>query len=158
MEPPLSEFDLIENCFTANAMAREEVLIGIGDDAALVDDHDADTVVSVTSLLTQPEHLSPHICGMRLFERTAAHLIEFGANPHWATLVLSLPADHQVWCEAFAAGLCQAARNQGVALIGGDTTSGPLTVLLTLHGYNQRQTTTRAPRKTQPSDIRDPLR
>jgi thiamine-monophosphate kinase len=58
-----------------------------------------------------------------------------GAKPAWATLALTMPAPDADWLREFAAGFDELARQTDVALVGGDTTSGPLTISVTLLGF-----------------------
>ncbi len=58
-----------------------------------------------------------------------------GARPAWALLALTLPQADPAWLAEFAAGLGALARAHDVALVGGDTTRGPLCVTVTLLGH-----------------------
>ncbi len=58
-----------------------------------------------------------------------------GAEPAWALLGLTLPSVDEHWLAGFSAGFDALARRHGVALAGGDTTRGPLTVTVTLAGF-----------------------
>jgi thiamine-monophosphate kinase len=58
-----------------------------------------------------------------------------GAQPAWATLALTMPAADEAWVEAFAAAFDALARIHGVALVGGDTTRGPLSVTVQAMGF-----------------------
>jgi thiamine-monophosphate kinase len=57
------------------------------------------------------------------------------ATPAWASLSLSLPHADGDWVEAFLDGFLALADAHGVALVGGDTTRGPLSVCVTVHGF-----------------------
>ena len=57
-----------------------------------------------------------------------------GAAPAWATLALTLPERDDDWLAAFARGFGDLARTYGVRLVGGDTTRGPLSVTVQVHG------------------------
>ena len=59
-----------------------------------------------------------------------------GATPKWFTLALTIPQDmaNADWLEGFSRGLAKIANQFNVALVGGDTTAGPLTISLTLMG------------------------
>jgi thiamine-monophosphate kinase len=57
-----------------------------------------------------------------------------GATPAWATLALTIPNADSEWLEKFAAGFMDLADAHSVALVGGDTTSGPLTVSVQILG------------------------
>jgi thiamine-monophosphate kinase len=58
-----------------------------------------------------------------------------GAEPAWCTLSLSLPRGDAAWVDAFLDGFLELAARHHVALIGGDTTRGPLSVSVTVHGF-----------------------
>jgi thiamine-monophosphate kinase len=57
-----------------------------------------------------------------------------GATPVAFTLALTLPTGTSDWLEAFARGLNLMAQNCRVALVGGDTTRGPLSLTMTVFG------------------------
>jgi len=59
-----------------------------------------------------------------------------GATPKWFTLALTLP-NHLAttdWLQDFSQGLAEVAKQYNVALVGGDTTAGPLTISITVAG------------------------
>jgi thiamine-monophosphate kinase len=58
-----------------------------------------------------------------------------GARPAWCTLSLSLPQSDAAWIDAFLDGFLALARRHEVALVGGDTTRGPLSICVTAHGF-----------------------
>jgi thiamine-monophosphate kinase len=58
-----------------------------------------------------------------------------GAEPAWALLALTLPSSDEAWLQGFAAGAAAIASTHNVALVGGDTTSGPLTISVQLLGF-----------------------
>src|SRR5581483_9988105 len=61
-----------------------------------------------------------------------------GGEPAWALLALTLPSADSAWLQEFAAGLGALARKHNVALVGGDTTSGPLCITVQVLGYAPR--------------------
>ncbi len=61
-----------------------------------------------------------------------------GAEPRWATLALTLPQAETDWLARFARGMGELATRFDVALVGGDTTRGPLTLTLQLMGVVPR--------------------
>jgi thiamine-monophosphate kinase len=58
-----------------------------------------------------------------------------GATPAWALLSLTLPEPDRTFVSGFADGFAELAAQHGVALVGGDTTSGPLAIGVTVHGF-----------------------
>jgi thiamine-monophosphate kinase len=133
--PTPGEFEIIARYFTRPSAARG-VELGIGDDAAiLVPDGPlaiaCDMLVAGTHF---PEALPGRAIGHRALAVNLSDLAAMGARPRWATLALSLPVVEPDWLEDFAAGLFALADRYGVALVGGDTTRGPLTMTVTVLG------------------------
>ena len=58
-----------------------------------------------------------------------------GAKPAFFTLGLTIPHSDPQWLAAFALGMAELAAPIGLVLVGGDTTKGPLTISLQVHGY-----------------------
>jgi thiamine-monophosphate kinase len=56
------------------------------------------------------------------------------ATPAWCTLALTLPTADNDWLDAFLDGFLELAEQYDVQLIGGDTTRGPLSITVTVHG------------------------
>lgn len=137
---PLSEFQLIARFFDALAPGGPDggVLLGIGDDAAILrPPAGEDLLVSIDTLVSGvhfPPALSPRAIGHRALAVNLSDLAAMGARPLWFTLALTLPAAEEIWLSAFADGLGSLARRAGIALVGGDTTRGPLSITLQVHG------------------------
>jgi thiamine-monophosphate kinase len=136
---PLSEFQLIEKYFTHCSVERSDVLLGIGDDAALFKAPAGAMLVAAVDTLVVgahfPTHTSPADIGYRALAVNLSDFAAMGAEPAWATLALTLPQADNDWLRDFSAGFCGAARQYNVQLVGGDTTKGPLTVTVQLTGY-----------------------
>jgi thiamine-monophosphate kinase len=127
--PVLDEFDLIDRFFAGHA-GGGDVIVGIGDDAAVVAAREP-VVIAVDTLVGGvhfPPDLAPHAIGYRSLAVNLSDLAAMGARPRWATLALTLPEADENWLAAFAAGFLDLAQRHDVALIGGDTTRGPLTI------------------------------
>ncbi len=138
---PLTEFELIDRFF-AGAGRRSDVIVGVGDDAAVLRvPEGCDLVAAVDTLVAGrhfPEGSSARSIGHRALAVNLSDLAAMGATPAWATLALTLPRADPDWLEAFAAGLLNLAEAHDVALVGGDTTSGPLTISVQIMGHVQR--------------------
>jgi len=135
----VSEFTLIERLQTRTALERADVRVGIGDDAAvLAVPGDHELVVSTDTLVEGvhfPRGTAAFDIGWKALAVNLSDLAAMAATPAWVSLALTLPACDDAWLDGFAAGFAALAREHGVALIGGDTTRGPLTVTLTVHGF-----------------------
>jgi thiamine-monophosphate kinase len=139
---PLSEFSLIDRFFAAQTARRGDVAVGIGDDAAVVDVPAGQQLVVAADTLVAgvhfPETATAEDIGHKALAVNLSDLAAMGARPAWATLALTLPAADAGWLEAFARGFFALAERTGVALIGGDTTRGPLTVTVQILGFVPR--------------------
>ncbi|HTV97580.1 MAG TPA: thiamine-phosphate kinase [Steroidobacteraceae bacterium] len=143
----MDEFELIRRYFGSLGAAREDVLLGVGDDAALLRmPADADLAASVDTLVAGrhfPPQSDARSIGHRAMAVNLSDLAAMGATPAWATLALTLPGADADWLERFSSGFAQLAAAHGVALVGGDTTAGPLSVTVQIMGHVHRGTALR---------------
>ena len=134
----MAEFDLIER-IRARAIARDGVLLGIGDDAALLQvpaGHElAVTADTLNAGVHFPADAAPADIGWKALAVNLSDLASMGARPAWCTLSLSLPGDDTAWLDAFLDGFLGLADTHAVALVGGDTTRGPLSIAVTAMGW-----------------------
>lgn len=131
------EFDLIAR-IRARCAPRGDVALGIGDDAALLQPPAGMQLAIAMDTLNAgvhfPEATSPADLGWKALAVNLSDLAAMGAMPAWCTLSLSLPHADAAWLDAFLDGFLELAGTHGVALVGGDTTRGPLSVCVTAHG------------------------
>ncbi len=136
----MNEFELIRQVFmpVAEATANPAVRLGPGDDCAIQRlPPDTELVFSIDTLVEGvhfPPAYSPRLLGWRSLAVAASDLAAMGADPVCFTLGLTLPFSDAVWLKEFALGLSDAAKHFGLALAGGDTTRGSLTLSLQVHG------------------------
>lgn len=132
----MDEFQLIERYFRRPAPG---VALGIGDDGAIVAVPEGRELVVVVDTLVAgvhfPEDMGAADVGYRSLAVNLSDIAAMGAEPAWMILALTLPEPDAAWLEGFAAGLFELAERYGVALIGGDTTRGPLTISVTVLGH-----------------------
>lgn len=133
------EFDLIEAIRARTPGAREDVALGIGDDAALLDVPAGQRLVACTDSMVEGVHFlpgsAPADLGWKALAVNLSDLAAMGAEPAWALLALTLPAADPEFVAHFADGFAGLARAHGVALVGGDTTQGPLAITVTALGF-----------------------
>jgi thiamine-monophosphate kinase len=134
----LGETGLIERYFRACGAQRTDVPLGIGDDAALLSVPAGCDLVATTDTLVAGVHFphgsAPASIGHRALAVNLSDIAAMGARPAWALLALTLPQADESWLCEFAAGLGALARDHRVALVGGDTTQGPLCITVQLLG------------------------
>jgi len=73
--------------------------------------------------------------GWKALAVNLSDLAAMGASPAWALLSLTLPQADRAFVEGFVEGFVQLAKPQRLALVGGDTTRGPLAVSVAVHGF-----------------------
>ena len=133
----LSEFNLIERYFTRPSR-RAGVVLGVGDDTALLRvPTGMELAVTVDTLVAGvhfPESAGPAAIAHKALAVNLSDLASMGAEPAWVTLALTLPEADEAWLAAFADAFFELADHHGVALIGGDTTHGPLSITVQAHG------------------------
>jgi len=131
------EFSLID-AIARRAAARADVVLGIGDDAALLAVPAGRQLVVAMDTLNAgvhfPDDTAPADIGWKALAVNLSDLAAMGAQPAWCTLSLSLPGPDAAWVDGFLGGFLSLAALHGVALVGGDTTRGPLSVCVTAHG------------------------
>lgn len=136
----MQEFDLIALIQKkVAASSNDEVLLGIGDDAALVSVPADQQLVITMDMLNEgihfPADTDPFSVGWKALAVNLSDLAAMGATPKWITLALALPHMDPHWAEHFLDGMLALARAHRVALIGGDTTRGALSVCVTAQGF-----------------------
>ncbi len=141
----LSEFSLIDRFFARRASAPslrhpDEAArpLGIGDDCALIAPPVGHQLAISTDMLVEGRHffadVDPYALGHKALAVNLSDLAAMGAAPHAFTLALALPRADEAWLDAFSNGLLDLARRFDCALVGGDTTSGPLNICITVFG------------------------
>jgi thiamine-monophosphate kinase len=142
----MKEFQLIRQIQRETSVSSPNnfnhgVRLGIGDDAAVLEVPAGQHLVAATDTLNAgthfPDDTSPFDIGYKCLAVNLSDLAAMGAIPRWALLSLSLPLADPEWMRSFTAGFKSLAQVHGVTLVGGDTTSGPLSVSLTALGFIQ---------------------
>jgi thiamine-monophosphate kinase len=135
----LSEFQLIQRYFSKLTQTRDDVVLGIGDDCALLDPPVGKQLAVTMDTLVAGRHFVPDVdpesLGHKALAVNLSDLAAMGAEPAWATLALSLPDVDEQWLASFARGFSHLAAEYAVQLVGGDTTSGPLSISIQVLGF-----------------------
>ena len=153
----MGEFDLIARYFKRNtapaqaapapaaslSIAKDTpgVALGIGDDCALLTPAPGQQLAISTDMLVEGRHffadVDPAALGHKALAVNLSDLAAMGAQPLAFTLALALPparAGDDAWMSGFARGLFALADEHRCALVGGDTTAGPLNISITVLG------------------------
>ena len=158
------EFDLIRAFFRDGWPAGDDLVLGVGDDAALIDPHivhpdtvsgepvsggpaRADVRIRTASAVRTGAGVASGGCtGSALRPETASALARSilseatmalavrGCTARWMTLSLAIPEVSHPWLETFSSALRELAGAWDIRLVGGDTTKGPLNVAIFAQG------------------------
>lgn len=138
---PLGEFELIERYFAplGRTAPRAGILAGIGDDGAVLRPPAGHDLVCVLDAVVEGRHFlpgcDPRSIAHRALARNLSDLAAMGAQPAWALLGLCMPSANESWLALLAEGWRALADAEGVTLVGGDTTRGPLALTVQLTGF-----------------------
>ncbi|MCW8853624.1 MAG: thiamine-phosphate kinase [Gammaproteobacteria bacterium] len=139
----MSEFNLINHYFRSLShdvsMKRDDVILGIGDDCAILQVPEGKQLVVSTDTLVSgvhfPENTSAYDIGYKSLAVNLSDLAAMGAEPAWVTLCLTLPEENSDWLAEFVKGFSELLKKNNVQLVGGDTTRGPLSISVHVSGF-----------------------
>ena len=133
----LAEFNLIKKFFTRPAL-RKTTRLSVGDDCALLSVPEGCELAITTDTMVENVHffpdVSPEQLGHKLLAVNLSDLASMGAEPIAISLALTMPKVDSDWLKAFSNGLFALADQYQLDLIGGDTTSGSLTLSIQAFG------------------------
>ncbi len=121
----LGEFGLIRE-LVSQLGSRSDVVVGPGDDAAVVRAEDGALLVLTTDTLVERVHfrreqLSPTDIGWKSLAVSLSDIAAMGAAPRWAMVSVTIPPDLDAyWCSMFCQGLNDCAEQYGAAVVGGN--------------------------------------
>ncbi len=135
----MNEFEIIERFFKeAYPSSKGNLILGIGDDAAIVNvAEDTELVISTDTLVSSVhffEDTAPEDIAYKALSVNLSDIAAMGALPRWITLSLTLPDNDLEWIKRFSSSFNQLALEQSMMLIGGDLTKGPLSITVQVFG------------------------
>lgn len=135
----MKEFDLIENYFSKYASKRKDVLLGIGDDCALLKVPEHQVLAVTIDTLVEGVHFfnntPAEFIGYKALAVSLSDLAAMGAKPAWVTLALTLSQVDESWLENFCKGFYALIERFSLQLVGGNISSGALSITTQLHGF-----------------------
>ena len=133
-----SEFDIIDRYFATMGLDNEAIVIGPGDDCAVLSmPSGSELCVSTDSLLADvhfPADATGQIVASRTVGASVSDLAAMGARPYACLLALSMPEVNTSWLDGFASTLLQQTRRYDIPLAGGNLARGRLSLTMTVLG------------------------
>ncbi|STZ76733.1 thiamine-phosphate kinase [Bergeriella denitrificans] len=133
----MNEFDFIRR-YLQRQPSDSDVVLGIGDDAAIVRPQPGYDLCFSSDMLLKGRHffadVAPEDLAWKVLAVNLSDMAAMGARPRWVLLSAALPELDEAWLAHFCDSLFALAAQHGVALIGGDTTRGDLVFNVTIIG------------------------
>ncbi len=142
----LGEFGLIDRIKGSVKIYNQETITGIGDDGAVVDSGSLQTIIS-TDMLVEGVHFDmqytplKHL-GYKAVVVNLSDIAAMNATPKQITVSLAISSKYTLEAiEELYTGINAACKNYQVDLVGGDTTTAPagLTISITAIGYAPKE-------------------
>uniref|UniRef100_UPI004056E7EA thiamine-phosphate kinase n=1 Tax=Candidatus Electronema sp. TaxID=2698783 RepID=UPI004056E7EA len=134
----MNELELIEQIRQLAGSGADGLLLGIGDDCAVVEKGGGMVWLLTMDTLIESVHFRcdwhpPELLGRKAVAVNVSDIAAMGGRPLFVLLSLGLPAGFDpAWAKRFMQGLTAACQEQGCLLIGGDTVCSLERVSLTL--------------------------
>lgn len=134
----MGEFDFIRDYLLAGQVADADVLLGIGDDAAIVRPQAGFDLCFSSDMMLVGRHFfadaAPADVAHKLLAVNFSDMAAMGAVPRWVLLSAALPVLDAAWLRPFADSLFVFLRRHQTVLIGGDTTRGDMVFNISIIG------------------------
>lgn len=136
----MNEFEIIDRItqILGRAARAQSVLVGPGDDAAVVSVPPGFELAVTTDTLVSGRHFPADapgdLVGCRAMGVNLSDLAAMGARPSYCVVSLTIPEADIPWIEAYARGIAEYANRYGASVVGGNIAQGPLAVSVTAHG------------------------
>ncbi len=135
----MNEFQIIEKFFYYQTVNRSDVILGMGDDCAIVEVPQNQHLVVTTDTFIAGVHFplntNSYDIGYKSLAVNLSDLAAMGATPVWFTMALTLPEVNENWLTEFSHGVFDLAKKYNMQLIGGDLTHGPLSITIEANGF-----------------------
>jgi thiamine-monophosphate kinase len=137
------EFALIKQLDAIISTAHTDLVVGVGDDAAVIRTapEPAPYLLVTTDMLVEESHFrrdwaTPEQIGFKAAQCNLSDIAAMGGTPTWMFISLALTAEIDVeWIQGVYEGISDACQRHGVVVAGGDTVSGAVnSISITLLG------------------------
>jgi thiamine-monophosphate kinase len=127
----LGEFPLIDRIAQIAAVEREDVIVGIGDDVAVLEGSGSDWFLAKVDSQVEGVHylkdaITPRQLGRKALAVNLSDIAAIGGQPLYALVSLALADDTEVaWVDELYRGLRQEGDRYGVVVVGGNMARSP---------------------------------
>jgi thiamine-monophosphate kinase len=139
------EFALIRRLTDRQRAADPDIVVGVGDDCAVVDKDERTYLLVTADMMVEDEHFTrswygPDQIGNKLVESNVSDIVSMGGAPRYGIISLSIPPSTELaFIDGIYDGIYTSSGRHGLTIIGGDTTRGDKVVIsLTIIGEVER--------------------
>jgi len=135
----MNEFELINYIKSKQKIKRKDVIVGILDDAAIVNPPDNKKIAISTDTLLEGVHFQkydpPELISYKAIAVNLSDMAAIGADPAWITLSLTIPEIKTNFIKKFTRGLFNISEKFSLEIIGGDICRGPFSITIQIQGF-----------------------
>jgi thiamine-monophosphate kinase len=121
----------------------KDVLKSIGDDCAVIKINKSKSFVVTTDTSLLGPHFSkdylPYEIGYKSLATNLSDIAAMGCKPLYIFMAITIPDLNSSWIKSFYKGVKKLTTKHNVALIGGDTNKGPLSISIQVIGINKHK-------------------
>ncbi|MCD6508264.1 thiamine-phosphate kinase [Candidatus Poribacteria bacterium] len=134
----IGEFSLIERISSLLSCRCDDVICGIGDDAAVLNGGDGKALLVTVDSLVENIHFTlrthtPYQLGYKAMAVNLSDIAAMGGEPKYTLVSISARPDLKIgFIEEIYRGLERMAREAGVSIVGGDTTGSPTHLFISI--------------------------
>ena len=136
----MNEFEAIDLIVSrlGSAVRGHNVVVGTGDDGAVVRFANDEEVVVTSDVLVEGRHFPKRtpgdLVGYRSVAVNVSDLVAMGSRPRYMTVALTMEAADKDWLYSFADGVRVCCMEVGLTVVGGNLARGPKSVAITALG------------------------
>lgn len=130
----MHEFDIINTYFKNHDSGKY-----IGDDCAILNIKNVHNLLITSDTLVEGVHFFKNTpassVGHKALAVNLSDIAAMGGQPKWFTLAMTMPEYNHTWLQEFTSAMYELASKYNITLVGGDLSSGPLSITITALGY-----------------------
>lgn len=134
----LSEFGFIDRIKKGCLNRKSGVMVGIGDDCAVLKSTDGSAILLTTDMLVENVHFrcdrtTPFLLGRKSLAVNISDIAAMGGNPKEALIAIAIPEETEIeFLDGLYDGIKSMAAEYDINLLGGDTVSSPKNLVISI--------------------------